>query len=183
MPKKSAGLLVYRVSPGGVEVFLAHPGGPIWAKRDMGSWTIPKGEFEEGEDAWDAARREVRGEIGIEPPAGVSIPRSIVLQAIHSLAPASNVGDHDVDHEGEAGDGSGEEEEESDSRIAKETKVGLDPHEERCPDDQGRDHEPERDPVRDLLQALHEQHFVDRVHLHAQTVVREIVDEVIEPAR
>jgi predicted NUDIX family NTP pyrophosphohydrolase len=74
MPKKSAGLLVYRVQPGGVEVFLAHPGGPIWAKKDAGSWTIPKGEFEEGEDAWDAARREFREEIGVEPPQAEGVP-------------------------------------------------------------------------------------------------------------
>src|SRR5262249_10720867 len=69
MPRKSAGLLVYRVTPGhGMEVFLAHPGGPIWAGKDSGSWTIPKGEFEENEDPWDAARREFREEIGSEPP-------------------------------------------------------------------------------------------------------------------
>jgi predicted NUDIX family NTP pyrophosphohydrolase len=69
MPRKSAGLLVYRVMPGEVlEVFLAHPGGPIWARKDAGVWTIPKGEFEESEKAWDAARREFQEEIGERPP-------------------------------------------------------------------------------------------------------------------
>lgn len=74
MGKKSAGILVYRVSAeAGIEVFLAHPGGPVWAKKDEGSWTIPKGEFDEGEDAWDAARREFREEIGADPPEGVGV--------------------------------------------------------------------------------------------------------------
>jgi predicted NUDIX family NTP pyrophosphohydrolase len=74
MPKQSAGLLVYRVKPTGVEVFLAHPGGPIWAKKDAGSWTIPKGEFQGGEEAWEAARREFEEEIGVAPPAGKGLP-------------------------------------------------------------------------------------------------------------
>jgi predicted NUDIX family NTP pyrophosphohydrolase len=66
----SSGLLLFRRRAGGLEVFLAHPGGPFWAKRDAGAWTIPKGVVDEGEDLLDAARREFREETGIEatPP-------------------------------------------------------------------------------------------------------------------
>ena len=63
----SAGLLLFRRTPAGFEVFLAHPGGPFWSKRDDGAWTIPKGVVDEGEDLLDAARREFREETGIEP--------------------------------------------------------------------------------------------------------------------
>ncbi len=58
MPKTSAGLLLYRHGRDGLEVFLVHPGGPFWAHKDEGSWSIPKGEFGLGEDPLDAARRE-----------------------------------------------------------------------------------------------------------------------------
>jgi predicted NUDIX family NTP pyrophosphohydrolase len=68
MPKRSAGILLYRVRDGAVEVLLVHPGGPFWATRDLGAWTIPKGEYEPGEDALAAARREFREETGHEPP-------------------------------------------------------------------------------------------------------------------
>lgn len=75
MAKKSAGLLVYRVRPGnGIEVFLVHPGGPIWAKKDEGVWSIPKGEFDESEDALVAARREFVEEVGQDPPTGSARP-------------------------------------------------------------------------------------------------------------
>ncbi len=50
MAKRSAGLLMYRRRDGGLEVFLVHPGGPFWAKKDLGAWSIPKGEYSEGED-------------------------------------------------------------------------------------------------------------------------------------
>jgi predicted NUDIX family NTP pyrophosphohydrolase len=65
MAKESAGLLLYRRRAGGLEVLLVHPGGPLWAKRDLGAWSIPKGEREAGEDALAAARREVAEEIGL----------------------------------------------------------------------------------------------------------------------
>jgi predicted NUDIX family NTP pyrophosphohydrolase len=69
MPKRSAGLLLYRrVEEGGLEVLLVHPGGPYWAKRDDGAWSVPKGELEEGEDPLDAAIREFREELGSHPP-------------------------------------------------------------------------------------------------------------------
>ncbi len=65
MPKISAGLLLYRKTSGALEVFLVHPGGPFWARKDEGAWSIPKGEFGEGEDALDAAQREFQEETGI----------------------------------------------------------------------------------------------------------------------
>jgi predicted NUDIX family NTP pyrophosphohydrolase len=66
MAKQSAGLLLYRKTAAGLEVLLAHPGGPFWAKKDLGAWSIPKGEFLDGEDALAAARREFAEEIGTE---------------------------------------------------------------------------------------------------------------------
>ena len=65
-PKKSAGVLLYRHLADDVQVFLVHPGGPFWAKKDDGAWSIPKGEFAEGEDALEAAKREFREETGFE---------------------------------------------------------------------------------------------------------------------
>ncbi len=66
----SAGLLVHRTRDGALEVLLAHMGGPFWARRDEGAWTIPKGELEEGEQADAAARREYAEELGHAPPDG-----------------------------------------------------------------------------------------------------------------
>jgi predicted NUDIX family NTP pyrophosphohydrolase len=70
MPKSSAGLLLYRRRGDRVEVLLAHPGGPMWAKRDAGAWSVPKGEIEGGEEALAVARREFEEETGQPPPAG-----------------------------------------------------------------------------------------------------------------
>jgi predicted NUDIX family NTP pyrophosphohydrolase len=64
MPKHSAGVLLFRRGRQGVEVLLAHPGGPFWARKDMGAWSIPKGEIGAGEDAEAAARREFEEETG-----------------------------------------------------------------------------------------------------------------------
>ena len=66
LAKRSAGLLMYRRRSGAGEVFLAHPGGPFWAKKDAGAWTIPKGEYEPDEDALDAAQREFEEETGFK---------------------------------------------------------------------------------------------------------------------
>jgi predicted NUDIX family NTP pyrophosphohydrolase len=63
----SAGLLLFRRGPAGVELFLAHPGGPFWRGRDEGAWTLPKGAVEAGETPLDAGIREFREETGIEP--------------------------------------------------------------------------------------------------------------------
>jgi predicted NUDIX family NTP pyrophosphohydrolase len=65
--KRSAGLLLYRKRDGALEVFLVHPGGPFWAKKDAGAWTIPKGEIGENEEALAAARREMAEETGFAP--------------------------------------------------------------------------------------------------------------------
>jgi predicted NUDIX family NTP pyrophosphohydrolase len=67
MPKISAGLLMYRVRNGDLEFLLAHPGGPFWKKRDLGAWTIPKGEIQPGEEPLTAAKREFEEEIGVKP--------------------------------------------------------------------------------------------------------------------
>src|ERR1043165_5016341 len=64
MPKKSAGILVYRIKNKKKELFLCHPGGPFYKRKDAGVWTIPKGEFEEGEEPFDAAKREFAEETG-----------------------------------------------------------------------------------------------------------------------
>src|SRR6201997_1824990 len=64
MSKRSAGLLMYRRRNSALEVFLVHPGGPFWAKKDLGAWTIPKGTYLEGEDPLDAAKREFTEETG-----------------------------------------------------------------------------------------------------------------------
>ena len=64
--KQSAGILVYRRLEAGLEVFLVHPGGPFWAKKDHGAWSIPKGEFAEDEEGLAAACREFREEVGQE---------------------------------------------------------------------------------------------------------------------
>lgn len=66
MARKSAGILMYRRRPGGIEVLLGHPGGPYWSHRDEGAWSIPKGEFDRGEDALAAAQREFREETGFD---------------------------------------------------------------------------------------------------------------------
>jgi predicted NUDIX family NTP pyrophosphohydrolase len=64
MAKRSAGLLMYRRDDHGLQVFLVHPGGPFWAKKDMGAWTIAKGEYTEGEIPLEAAKREFQEETG-----------------------------------------------------------------------------------------------------------------------
>jgi predicted NUDIX family NTP pyrophosphohydrolase len=64
----SAGILLYRRAPGGLEVFIAHMGGPFWSRKDDRAWSIPKGEMDAGEDAISAARREFAEEIGVAAP-------------------------------------------------------------------------------------------------------------------
>lgn len=68
MPKQAAGLLLYRVREKTLEVFLVHPGGPFWAKKDAAAWSIPKGEFADGEEPLAAAQREVKEETGQAVP-------------------------------------------------------------------------------------------------------------------
>jgi predicted NUDIX family NTP pyrophosphohydrolase len=69
--KRSAGILLYRHRPdAGLEVLLVHPGGPYWARKDLGAWSIPKGEHEEAEEALDCALREFEEETGSKPAPG-----------------------------------------------------------------------------------------------------------------
>jgi predicted NUDIX family NTP pyrophosphohydrolase len=65
--KRSAGILLYREAAGGLQLLLVHPGGPYWAKRDLGAWSIPKGEREEGEEPRECALRELAEELGPAP--------------------------------------------------------------------------------------------------------------------
>ena len=64
MPKQSAGILLYRIDANGPSVLLVHPGGPFWAKKDLGAWSIPKGEYSPGEDPLEVAIREFEEETG-----------------------------------------------------------------------------------------------------------------------
>jgi predicted NUDIX family NTP pyrophosphohydrolase len=73
LPKLSAGLLLFRRVDDGVEVLVAHPGGPIWARRDSGAWSLPKGAIDEGESALEAAYREFLEETGHVAPVGLAI--------------------------------------------------------------------------------------------------------------
>jgi predicted NUDIX family NTP pyrophosphohydrolase len=79
MPPVSAGLLMYRRRPEGLEVLLVHPGGPFWRNKDEGAWTIPKGEPATGEDLLAAAKREFEEETGVKP-TGELIPLTPVKQ-------------------------------------------------------------------------------------------------------
>ena len=80
MGKVSAGLLMYRTTNGKLEVLLVHPGGPFWRRKDLGAWSIPKGEFPPGEEPLDATQREFHEETGCQPQAPF-IPLAAVRQA------------------------------------------------------------------------------------------------------
>ncbi|HWE68733.1 MAG TPA: NUDIX domain-containing protein, partial [Acidimicrobiales bacterium] len=82
VPKLSAGLLPYRVSGDGVlEVFVAHPGGPFWARKDEHAWSVTKGEYEETDDPAAAAEREFAEEIGVPAPPGSRVDLGSVKQS------------------------------------------------------------------------------------------------------
>lgn len=82
MAKRSAALLLYRLgADGALEVLIGHPGGPFWARKDDGAWSIPKGEQSEAEDAWQTARREFAEEVGLAPPGGPRLDLGVVRQA------------------------------------------------------------------------------------------------------
>jgi predicted NUDIX family NTP pyrophosphohydrolase len=70
VPKRSAGILLYRRPNGEPEVLLVHPGGPYWEKKDLGAWSIPKGEYDDAEDPRACALREFEEELGERPPEG-----------------------------------------------------------------------------------------------------------------
>ncbi|MBS9535757.1 NUDIX domain-containing protein [Mycobacterium sp. M1] len=81
MPRHSAGLLLYRGAGAAVEVLIVHPGGPFWARKDDGAWSIPKGEYTGDEDPWAAARREFAEEVGVPAPDGARLDLGSVTQA------------------------------------------------------------------------------------------------------
>jgi len=87
MAKQSAGFLMYRRTKELVEVFLVHPGGPFWAKKDLGTWSIPKGEYDPGEDPLEVAIREFEEETGFQasgeftPLASLKQPSGKVVHA------------------------------------------------------------------------------------------------------
>ncbi|WP_412539479.1 NUDIX domain-containing protein [Longispora sp. K20-0274] len=79
--RRSAGILVYRRAAGGTEVLLGHMGGPFWARKDAGAWSIPKGEYGPDEEPEAAARREFTEELGLPVPAGELAPLGEVRQS------------------------------------------------------------------------------------------------------
>jgi predicted NUDIX family NTP pyrophosphohydrolase len=87
MAKHSAGLLLYRRGPEGLEVFLVHPGGPLWAGKDEGAWSIPKGEYILSEDPLTAGRREFKEETGFVPEGEV-IPLTSLKQSSGKIVQA-----------------------------------------------------------------------------------------------
>ena len=98
MPKLSAGLLLFRDTGGTLEVLIGHPGGPFWARKDDGAWSIPKGEYLEGEDPWTVAQREFTEELGKQPPEGPRIDFPPLRQPGGKIVTAFAVrGDLDLD--------------------------------------------------------------------------------------
>ncbi|WP_416475712.1 NUDIX domain-containing protein [Streptomyces sp. LKA04] len=80
--RRSAGLLLRRRGADAqLQVLLGHMGGPFYARREAGAWTVPKGEYDAAEPAWDAARREFEEELGLPPPEGEAVPLGEVRQA------------------------------------------------------------------------------------------------------
>jgi predicted NUDIX family NTP pyrophosphohydrolase len=97
--KESAGILLYKKAAGALAVFLVHPGGPFWKNKDAGAWSIPKGEFAEGEDALAAARREFAEETGQSLGDGAPLALTPVRQGGGKLVRAWAIeGDADAEH-------------------------------------------------------------------------------------
>jgi predicted NUDIX family NTP pyrophosphohydrolase len=86
--KQSAGLLLYRHSQGVCQVFLVHPGGPFWKAKDLGAWSIPKGEFELGEDPLQAAKREFTEETGLRVAGNFATLAPVSKGAARSSTPS-----------------------------------------------------------------------------------------------
>jgi predicted NUDIX family NTP pyrophosphohydrolase len=96
--KRSAGILLHRRRDGAHEVLLVHPGGPFWAKKDAGAWSIPKGEYEDGEEPRAAALREFAEELGAPPPDGELVELGEVRQRSGKVVTAwALAGDADAD--------------------------------------------------------------------------------------
>ena len=96
MAKRSAGILLFRGRGAALRLLLVHPGGPFWAKKDLGAWSIPKGEYEEGEDPLAVARREFEEELGEPAPAGDAIELGELVQPSRKVITAFAIeGDFD----------------------------------------------------------------------------------------
>jgi predicted NUDIX family NTP pyrophosphohydrolase len=96
MAKRSAGVLLYRHAAGGPEVLLVHPGGPFWANKDAGAWSIPKGEADDAEDLRATAAREFEEELGVTLPDGRLIDLGEVKQRSGKVVAAFAL-EHDLD--------------------------------------------------------------------------------------
>jgi predicted NUDIX family NTP pyrophosphohydrolase len=98
MPRQSAGILLYRMREERVEVLLVHPGGPTWANKDQGAWSIPKGEYEQGDDPLACALREFEEETGQPPPLEGLLDLGAIRQRGGKVVTAWGVeGDLDAD--------------------------------------------------------------------------------------
>jgi predicted NUDIX family NTP pyrophosphohydrolase len=96
--RRSAGILLYRRAAEGTEVLLVHPGGPFWQRKDAGAWSLPKGEYEEGDDLEACARREFREELGAPLPDGPLVELGTVrLKSGKHITGFAVEGDLDVD--------------------------------------------------------------------------------------
>lgn len=97
MAKLSAAVLLYRMTGDVVEVLIGHPGGPFWAKKDDGAWSLPKGEYTDGEDPWEAAQREFDEEVGLPLPDGPRVDLGVRKQPSGKVITAFAVrGDLDI---------------------------------------------------------------------------------------
>jgi predicted NUDIX family NTP pyrophosphohydrolase len=97
MPRRSAGILLYRrTGDGGCEVLVGHMGGPFWAKKDAGAWSIPKGEYLDGEVPFDVALREFEEELGSPVPATEFVPMGEIRQSGKVLTIWAAEGDFDA---------------------------------------------------------------------------------------
>jgi len=98
--RRSAGILLHRGDGDALEVLLVHPGGPAWSKRDLGAWSIPKGEYSDGEDPLDAARREFEEELGSAVPTGAAEDLGEIRQRsgkrVHCWAIAGDLDENEV---------------------------------------------------------------------------------------
>lgn len=94
--KLSAGLLLFRIADDRVEVLLVHMGGPFWARKDEHAWSVPKGEYEPGEDPADAAVREFTEELGTTPPGGPNLDLGSARQSGKTVTVFAREGDFDA---------------------------------------------------------------------------------------
>jgi predicted NUDIX family NTP pyrophosphohydrolase len=99
MSRRSAGILLHRDRDGERQVLLVHPGGPYWAKKDAGAWSIPKGEYEDGDDPRECARREFEEELGRPLPADTELRDlgTVRLRSGKHITAYAAAGDLDVD--------------------------------------------------------------------------------------